>query len=104
MAKLKDFVQWQTVSGEKVSVAGASLTPQSQFLSIRLPFGGWVWNRPVAVLVERDGQVERIPVVDVTRLALLGLAGVATIFSVFVSVRMARERRKQNEQSGRKNV
>ena len=97
MARLKEIFRWQTISGEEVTVGDLSVTPQSQALTVRLPFGGLVWNRPVAVLVERGGGTERIPIVDVTRVALLGLLGLSSVFSIIVFVLSARRRRSQNE-------
>ena len=77
MVRFKDMVQWQTVLGEPVAAGGAVLTPQAQVLAVRWPGGGWVWSRPVAILVDRDGTRERVPIADVTRVvqwALLGLS------------------------------
>ena len=87
MARLKDItVQWQTISGSPVTVGGITVTPQSQALIVRWPFGGFVWNRPVAILVERGGprSVERIRVVDVTRIIQLGLLGFSLVLSIAV--------------------
>ena len=84
MTRVKDMVQWQTVSGDPVTIGDVSVTPQSQALTVRLPFGGFVWNRPVAVLVERgeSHHVERIAVVDFTRIVQLGLLGFSLVFSM----------------------
>ena len=97
MFKLKEMLQWQTLSGDRVTVGDVSLTPQSQALTIRWPWGGLVWNRPVAVLVERDGQTERIPIVDVTRMAQLGLLGLSLVFSAVIFLISAQHRRERNE-------
>jgi len=61
-------------------------------LIVRLPFGGFVWNRPVAVLVEREGQTERIAIHDVTRILQVGLIGIS-VFMLIVgaSTRMGRK-------------
>ncbi len=93
MPKLKDVVQWQTISGEEVTIGDVTLTPQSQALTLRWPNGGGVWNRPVAVLVERDGQTERVPIVDVTRVAQLTLFGMSLVFSLVTVVLSIRKRR-----------
>ena len=93
MARLKDFtIQWQTVSGDSMTVGDVTVTPQSQALIVRWPFGGFVWNRPVAILVERDGSriVERMRVIDVTRLVQLGLLGFSLILSIAVFGRSVR--------------
>jgi hypothetical protein len=97
MSKLKEIIQWQTVSGDQVSIGDVTLTPQSQALTIRWPYGGLVWNRPLAVLAERDGQTKRIPVVDVTRQAQLGLLGLGLVFSIITLILSVRRRRVRNE-------
>jgi len=94
MTRVKDIVQWQTISGNPVTVGDVSVTPQSQALTLRLPIGGFVWNRPVAVLVERgeSHHVERIPVVDVTRIIQLGLLGFSLVFSMAMMAKFARRK------------
>ena len=47
--KLEDVFQWQTISGDPTTVGDVTVTPQSQALTIRWPYGGAVWNRPTAV-------------------------------------------------------
>ena len=79
---LKDYVQYQLETGSPTPVGEVNLTPQSQVLTVRWPNGGWVWNRPVAVLVEQDGESERLPIVDVTRMAQLGLIAFAFLFAI----------------------
>jgi hypothetical protein len=97
MTRLKEMFQSQMLSGDKVTVGDVTVTPQSRALTIRWPRGGLVWNRPVAVLVERDEQTERIPIVDVTRMAQLGLLGLSLVFSMVIFVRSIRQRRDRNE-------
>lgn len=69
MPKLTDFIEWNTVQGTAVSTPHHTLIPESQALIIKFPYGGFVWQRPTAVLVQNDAQTERHPIVDVTRLA-----------------------------------
>jgi hypothetical protein len=97
MTRLKEMFQSQMLSGDKVTVGDVTVTPQSRALTIRWPRGGLVWNRPVAVLVERDEQTERISIVDVTRMAQLGLFGLSLVFSMVIFVRSIRRRRDRNE-------
>jgi hypothetical protein len=97
MSRLSEKIQWQTVSGEEVTVGDVTLKPQSQALTVRWPNGGFVWNRPVAVLVERGGQTERIPVVDVTRIAQLTLLGLGFVLSIAALMLSIRQRRNRNE-------
>jgi uncharacterized spore protein YtfJ len=96
MPQLSDVILWQTVTGEPFESAGAVITPLTHVLAIRLPLGpaagGFVWNRPVALLVERDGEVERVPILDVTRMAQVGL--LLTLVVVGLLSRRQRERKK----------
>ena len=93
MVRLKDVIQWKTVSDTPLTVGDATLTPQSQTLTIRWLYGGLVWNRPVAVLVEQGAQTERIPIVDVTRAVQLGLLGLSLMFLMATVVMSVRRRR-----------
>lgn len=97
MAGIAEIVEWKTVSGEPSTVGDVTLTPQSQALTIRWPFGGFVWNRPVAVLVERGDSTERVPIADVTRRVQWGLLGLTLVFSMITVMLSARRRRDQNE-------
>ena len=97
MKRLKEMFKWQTISGDKVTVGDVTVTPQSQALTVRWPDGGLVWNCPVAVLVEQGERKERIPIVDVTRIAQLGLLGLSLVFTMMTIVLSVRRRRDRNE-------
>jgi hypothetical protein len=94
MARLKDVIQWQTISSRPVTVGDVTVTPQSQALTVHWPFGEFVWNRPVAILVERGGprSVERIHMVDVTRMVQLGLLGFSLVFSIAILAKSIRRK------------
>ena len=81
MAKTKIF-EWKQYDGTAVHVNNITVTPQSQSLTLRFPWGGFVWNRPVGIQVERDGETEHMPIIDVTRLALLLFSGVGMVTAV----------------------
>jgi len=94
MASLPEGFNVETTLGEAVTAQGVTVTPQAQVVSLRLgQNAGFVWNRPTAVLVERGGQVERIPIVDVTLWAQVGLAllAAATAILMIVSLKRSRE-------------
>lgn len=82
MERLKDMIGWQTVMGQPVTSGDLTVTPQSQALTIRWPNGGLVWNRPVAILVEHGQQIERIPIVDITRVLQWGLLGFSLVLGI----------------------
>lgn len=87
------MIEWRTVSGSPVTVGDVTLTPQSQALTIGWPDGGLVWNRPVAILVERGQHAERIPIVDVTRVVQLGLLGLFLVLGIVTFVLTIRQGR-----------
>jgi hypothetical protein len=85
-----ELIQWKAHCGEPIKRGNLTVTPQSQALTVRFPWrwsSGFVWNRPTAVLVERDGVTERIPIVDITRMAQIGLVALSAIILLFVSIR-----------------
>ena len=82
MATWKPFVELKTSTGTPIKRGDVTITPQAQALTVHFPYGGFVWNRPVAVLVKRDGRQERFPIFDVTRAALLSMAGVSVVLSL----------------------
>jgi hypothetical protein len=90
--RLGRILQLQTISAAPVSAGGVTVTPQARVLTVRLPFGGFVWNRPAAVLVEHAGQIERIPIVDLTRRAQLALLGFGVMLVLLARVRAKRRK------------
>jgi hypothetical protein len=80
MASTWNLVQLRTVQGQPILTGDVRLTPESQVLVVRLPFGGLVWHRPTAVSVERAGRgIQRLPIVDLTRIAQVGLLLVTAV-------------------------
>jgi hypothetical protein len=79
MRSVMDRLGAREASAEPVTVDDVTVTPRSRALVVRLPKGGLVWNRPTAVLVEQDGQVRRIPIVDLTRILQISLLGLAVL-------------------------
>ncbi len=100
MPRLQDFIRLENTSAEPIVVGDTRLTPQAQAFSVRFPFGGFVWNRPTAVLVERDDVTQRIPIVNVTRAAQIAVFGLVLTFSVIITLlaaQYARQRRIHHE-------
>jgi hypothetical protein len=96
MDKLLQIFQRQTCSGDPVKAGDIIVTPQSEAISLRWPYGGLVWNRPVAVLVEKGAQTERIPIVDVTRVVQVELLGLSVILSIITLMMTIRHKRESN--------
>jgi hypothetical protein len=68
------LVQLRTIHGQPILAGDVRVTPESQALVVRLPFAGLVWHRPTAITVERAGHaIQRLPIVDFTRVAQVGL-------------------------------
>jgi hypothetical protein len=77
---LKDHISFKTKPGEPITIGETTLTPQAQVLTVRWPGGGWVWNRPVAILVDEPGRQSRLPIVDITRMAQIGFLAFSLFF------------------------
>ncbi len=82
MNKMKDILQIKSVWGEKIETQDVVVTPLSKAIVVSLPMGGFVWNRPVGIEVEKDQQIKRIPIIDVTLIAQLGIIA----FGMFLTI------------------
>ena len=85
-------VWFNNTSGERVNLGKFSLTPQAKTLVISSSLGGLVWNRPVALVVEHNGRMERIPILDITRIAQIGILGVGFLFSILGLVKFMKRK------------
>jgi hypothetical protein len=59
------WIETSTRTGPAVKQDRLTVTLQSWSLSTAWPGGGWVWNHPRAVIVDRAGTQERIPIYNV---------------------------------------
>jgi hypothetical protein len=83
------------MAGEPLMIGETTLTPESSVLVIRFPGlteGGFVWARPAAVIIRRGEQVERVPIVDVTRMAQIGLWLGTAVLAFILSILLARRK------------
>ncbi len=71
---MSELFELRTRQGQPRQIKHVVIQTESRALIMRLPFGGVVWNWPRAVIVEDRGVVTRLPIVDVTRLAVWALA------------------------------
>jgi hypothetical protein len=94
MSRTNGLVELETRSGEPVVAGDVTVTPESRAFTLRWPGGGFVWNRPVALLVEGHDGEERIPIVDVTLLAQVLLLGLGSVFGLVALILTASQRRK----------
>jgi hypothetical protein len=92
MPSLRNFIQIETQTDEPLTVGDTTITPQSRALIVRWPHGGFVWHRPIGVIVDRGGQTQHLSIVDVTRYATWSLAGCTLLFSVIIALVAARHR------------
>ncbi|MDM8519058.1 hypothetical protein QUF64_03360 [Anaerolineales bacterium HSG6] len=73
-------IQRQTVSGAPLTHHNITVTPQSEVVTLKLPYGGVVWNRPTGILIEQDSKVETISIADPTRWILIAARVLSTLF------------------------
>ena len=68
----------ETLTGPPITISDAQVYVRSQVVQLRFPGlrGGLIWNRPVATVLRRwGGQEKRIPILDITRIALFTMTG-----------------------------
>lgn len=84
---MKQWLYWEDVQGTPIQIGDLRLTPYSQVVGVRWPWGGWVWQRPTAVLLEQGEMVRYEPIVDVTRLITVALVGLMILVTLFTHLR-----------------
>ena len=93
MVESLPHIRWERSQGATRDLGGVHVTPESHALLITgssdaagspARTAGLVWNRPTALLVERDGVTARVRIVDVTRTMVLVL-GIATIIMGWIA-------------------
>ena len=87
----------RSLNSKTVSINGTLLTLQSQTIGVKHRHAGFVWNRPLAIVTERDGVVTKTPIIDVTRIVTIFLFGVTLVFSIFQIATVRRRRASRNE-------
>ncbi len=99
MSAVKDALVGRLVSGDPIEVGDTTIVPETRLRTLSFPFGGLVNSHPDGVLVTRQGETRRVPVVDETRSIRLGLmAGFLLLWMVFV---ISLRRRRSNGSSRR---
>ena len=83
---MQDLISWETKSSVPVQVDDLTITPQAQALTVQTPFGGFVWNRPSAVVVGENGRIDHHPIPDVTRSALITFTAITILFNLLLFI------------------
>jgi hypothetical protein len=79
--------------GSPATIGDTTITPLARSWLVRWPGGGAVWSGPAAIIVEREGRTDRIPIVDVNRRILWGLRlGAVALIATWI----ARDRRRKD--------
>jgi hypothetical protein len=96
MGKIGNWFAWQTDTGLPLDAGRVTVRPISRRLALRWPGGGFLWQHPVAILVERkDGrkwasangeQVTYLSIPDPTRTALLLLLGCSALALILLGL------------------
>jgi hypothetical protein len=89
-------IEWREARGSPMSIGDSTITPVARSLVVRWPAGGSVWSGPAAVLVERDGRTERIPIGNLNDRILWAIrVGASALIAVWIA--KDRRRRKSND-------
>jgi hypothetical protein len=83
------LIEWRAARGRPVTVGNRTITPVARFLVVRWPWGRSSWSGPAAVIVEGEGEAERIPVANVNAwiLGALRVGAIAVIVAAIIKGR-----------------
>jgi hypothetical protein len=85
--KIGNLVEWERKIGQPIYAEnGRVIRPVSRVLSIWWqPYGGGVWNWPVAVAVEENGSVQELPIIHINLWAQIGIGLMVILVSLLIS-------------------
>ena len=86
MKALNKHLTYATSTGQQVQHGDVVVTPVSRVLTLKLPHYVFIWNRPVAILVEDGDTSTRMPIVDVTLLAQLALLAIGVTLAILTAL------------------
>ena len=75
-------MRWYSVSADPLHVGSATVTPFARVLSIGGSRGGFAWQFPTHVRIERADRVEVLPIVDISRIAIYALYALAAVLFI----------------------
>lgn len=97
----KRTLKLQSVQGESVTVGKTTVTPVTRRLSLGWPESvradkgfALIFQQPAAVIVERDGQVVKIPIRDDQKIIIFTLL-LLTVVGVFIINRIGNKEKTQ---------
>ena len=85
-------ISLRTDYGPVRQIGSAVIVVESQALIARLPIGGFVWNRPVAIHLTQEGRSRRVRIVDLTRIAQLCLFGTSITLLIVTRIQTRQSR------------
>lgn len=95
---MKPQLRAETHPGQTLRIGKTRLIPFAQSLQITLPGlpAGFIWNRPVSILVQfPDGREDIIPIPDVTRRIQFTIYGIGLLGGLFLLVSTLNQRIKE---------
>ena len=92
----RPVIEWRDAPGSPVTVGNSTITPVARSFVARWPGGGSVWSGPAAVIVERDGRTERIPIRNLNGWILRAMR-VGAVALIGAWIERDRRRRQSND-------
>lgn len=92
--RIGEYFRYDDAQGEPLTVGGVEMVPHARVATLHTPYGGFVWNRPIALTVRRDGEEEEfIPIVDVTLIGKVLMCAFGVIFGgLFLALALQKRR------------
>ena len=88
------LVESRDSAGPPATVGDTKFTPLVRSVIVRWPGGGAVWSGPAAIIVERAGTPDRVPIVNVNRRIVWGLRASAV---ALIATWIAHNRRRKGQ-------
>jgi len=92
--RIGEYFRYEFARGEPFTAGGVEIEPHARVATLHTPYGGFVWNRPIALTVRRDGEEEAvIPIFDATLIGQVLIYACGIIFGGLVLALIIQKRR-----------
>jgi hypothetical protein len=74
------YINLSEAAGKFSQRRGFNVVPESRAVQLSGKNWRWIWNRPSGVILKKGSEVQRVPIIDLTRIIQVILYGFSLIF------------------------
>ncbi len=82
LSKKNKYIHLENNSKDIPTIPESIIIPDMRTVHLAGKRWGWIWNRPKGVLIQEGDRIERVPILDFTRILQVILYGASLIMAL----------------------